>query len=125
MNLFKKYIHKPNGRVQHQHRQDLHHDKNLKEILDELYDEYHENEYKKWCEVNEDFLMKVKLELRNSASQGLCYYEIVLVSKNSTHDKWHFENWLEENNLRYDYELYDQKVVYDDVNQYLFKIRWK
>ena len=99
--------------------------KNLKEVLDELYDEYHENEYKKWCEVHDDFLMNVKFELANMASQGLCYHEIVLSSRNSTNDKWHFENWLDENHLKYDYELFNQKEVYDDVNQYLFKIRWK
>ena len=64
--------------------------KNLKELLDKLYDEYHENEYKKWCEVHDDLLMKVKFELVNIASQGLCYYEIVLSFKKSTRDKWHF-----------------------------------
>ena len=36
------------------------------------------------------------------------------------------EEWLEENDLRYDYELYNHQLEENDViNQYSFDIRWR
>ena len=48
-----------------------------------------------------------------------------MACKTSTDDRWHFKQWLEENKLEYEYELYNQKEEYDEINQYMFKIRWK
>ena len=111
-----------------QYRQELHIDDNekFKEVLDELYDDYYKNEYENWCKTNEDFLIKLKFDLANAASKGLYYYKFVFTSKEETNDKHHFEEWIEENDLRYDYELYNNQLEENDViNQYSFDIRWK
>lgn len=100
--------------------------KKLRDILDELYDEYYENEYEKWCETNEDFLIKLKFDLANAASKGLGYYKFVFISHEETNDKYHFKEWLDENDLSYDYELYNHQLEENDVvNQYSFEIKWK
>lgn len=100
--------------------------KKLRDILDELYDEYYENEYEKWCKTNEDFLIKLKFDLANAASKGLGHYKFVFISKEETNDKYHFKEWLDENDLSYDYELYNHQLEENDVvNQYSFEIRWK
>lgn len=114
----------PNQREKDQYCND--NNKNLKEILEELFDEYYKNKYEKWCKIHEDFLIKLKFALANAASKGLCHYEFVFISKEETNDKYHFEEWLEENDLEYDYELYNHQLEENDViNQYSFKIRWK
>ena len=99
--------------------------KNLKETLDGFYDEYYENEYNNWCKEHEEFLQEVTNKLVGTASLGSCYAEIIMVAKESTNDRWHFEQWLQENRLKYEYYLYNQKERFDEINQYIFKIRWK
>jgi len=98
--------------------------KKLKDLLDELYDKYYENEYENWCKTNEDFLIRLKFELAHAASKGLCYYKFVFISNEEINDKYHFEEWLEENDLKYDYEVYNHQLE-DVIIQYSFKIRWK
>ena len=99
--------------------------KNLKETLDKFYDEYYENEYKDWVKEHEEFLHHITNKLIDAASNGKCYFEFVMTCKTSTDDRWHFKQWLEENKLEYEYELYHQLEEYDEINQYMFKIRWK
>lgn len=99
--------------------------RNLKETLNKFYDEYYENEYKDWEKEHEEFLYHITNELIDAASKGKCYYEFVMSCKTSTDDRWHFKQWLEENKLEYKCELYHQLEEYDEINQYMFKIRWK
>ena len=126
MNIFEKIIQKL-GRGHEEHNKKLKEDnKKLKEVLDELCDEYYKNEYENWCKTHEDFLIKLKFELVNAASKGLWHYKFVFISKEETNDKHHFEEWLEENDLSYGYELYNHQLEENDaINQYSFEIKWK
>ena len=99
--------------------------KNLKETLDKFYDEYYENEYKDWTKEHEEFLHHITNELIDAASKGKCYFEFIMTAKVSTDDRWHFKQWLEENKLEYECELYNQLEENDEINQYKFEIRWK
>lgn len=101
------------------------HNKNLKETLDNFYDEYYENKYKDWVKEHEEFLHNITNHLIEEASNGKCYYEFLMVAKVSTDDRWHFKQWLEENKLEYEYELYNQNEEYAEINQYKFNIIWK
>ena len=40
-------------------------------------------------------------------------------------DKNYYEQWLNENALKYEYELHDQKEKCKYINCYEFHIRWK
>lgn len=99
--------------------------KPLKETLNGLYDDYYDNEYDNWCKEHEEFLQEVTNKLVGIASLGLCYAEVIMTTKESTNDRWHFEQWLQENRLKYEHYLYNQKERFDEINQYIFKIRWK
>ena len=126
MNIIEKIIQKFGCKHKDKITQCENNKENLKDILDGLYDDYYKNEYENWCKANEDFLINLKFDLVNAASKGLCHYEFAFISKEETNDKYHFEEWLEENDLKYDYELYNHQLEENDViNQYSFKIRWK
>ena len=99
--------------------------KNLKETLNKFYDEYYENKQIDWDKEHEEFLTNVTNHLTNAAANGLCYAEILMFAKESTNDKYHFEQWLTENRLDYSCQLYNQKEKYDEITQYKFEIRWK
>ena len=45
--------------------------------------------------------------------------------KESTNDKYYFEQWLIKNNLDSSCSLHNQKEKYDELNTYKFEIRWK
>lgn len=109
----------------YQHREGLFAKNTLKVTLDRLYDEYYDNEYKNWVKEHDEFLFHITNQLIDAASKGKCYYEFVMACKTSTDDRWHFKQWLEENKLEYECELHHQLEEYDEINQYMFKIRWK
>lgn len=109
----------------YQHRKELCTKNTLKVTLDRLYDECYENEYKNWVKEHDEFLFHITNQLIDASSKGKCYFEFVMACKTSTDDRWHFKQWLEENKLEYECELYHQLEEYDEINQYMFKIRWK
>jgi hypothetical protein len=109
----------------YQYRKELRTKSTLKVILDRLYDEYYENEHENWVKENNEFLSHVTDELMDKAMKGLCYCEIIMVAKESTNDRRNFKQWLEENKLEYEYELYHQTDYNEEMNQMMFKIRWK
>ena len=97
----------------------------LYKTLNNLYDEYYENEYENWCNEHNEFLIGVTNQLMATASKGKCYEEIIMCAKESTNDKYYFEQWLIKNNLESSCSLYNQKEKYDELNTYKFEIRWK
>ena len=99
--------------------------KNLKETLNNTYDEYYENKSEHWCNELGEFLSSVTNQLVNAASKGECYKEIIMCVKESTNDKYYFEQWLIKNNLDSSCSLHNQKEKYDELNTYKFEIRWK
>ena len=98
--------------------------KNLKETLNNLYNEYYENKYIDWTKEHKETLFNITNTLINAAGNGLNHAEILFVAYTKTNDIVHFKQWLTDNNLNYLCELYHQLEEYDEINKYKFDIRW-
>jgi len=93
--------------------------------LDKYYDEYYKNKYQKWQNLRRDTLDKITDGMIKAAKRGECWYDTIIVCEEEFDDKYYFEKWLEENKLKVEIELYDQKEKTDKINKYKFHIRWK
>ena len=93
--------------------------------LDKLYDEYYKNKYKQWCDLRADSLNNCLTELIECAKEGKCCTDIVLYCEEKYNDKQYYEKWFNENKLKVEIELFNQKEVCDDINSYKFNVRWK
>lgn len=97
---------------------------NLKNVLSDLYDEYYEDKHENWCKDNDEFLYHITNQLIETASRGCGYDEVIMICKESTKDKYHFEKWLSKNNLEYSVSLHNQNYEHKDRNAYKFEITW-
>ena len=99
--------------------------KNLKETLNNFYNEYYENKYIDWAKEHKEVLDSITNKLIDAAGNGLNHTEILFVAYTKTNDLVHFKQWLIDNKLDYTCELYNQSKEYNKINQYKFKIMWK
>lgn len=93
--------------------------------LDKLYDEFYKNKYNEWKSLRADTLNKITDDMIKLAKEGECWYDIILFCEEKYNDKYYYEKWFEENNLKVEIKLYNQKEVCDEVNTYKFHIRWR
>ena len=56
---------------------------------------------------------------------GDFYIDIVLYCEEKYDDKYYYEKWFDENGLKHEYRLHNQKEKCNDVNCYEFHVRWK
>ena len=96
----------------------------VKEKLEKLYDDHYKNKYESWCNDHKDILDHILDEMIERAKQGICWADFILICKESTNDKYYYEKWFDENRLKKEITL-DQKEKCDEVNRYIFHIRWK
>lgn len=92
--------------------------------LDNLYNEYYANKYNSWKSLRSETLNKITEDMINAAKNGECWYDIILFCEEKFNDRNYYEKWFEENNLRIEVGLYNQKEVCDEVNKYKFHVRW-
>ena len=92
--------------------------------LDDAYDEYYKNKYEIWCNNKSDTLDDLYNEMIRAAECGECYANFILICRESDNDKYYYEKWFNENQLKTEVEL-DQKIECDEINKYKFHVRWK
>ena len=92
--------------------------------LDKLYDKYYKDKYESWCNDHKDLLNKLLSEMIQAAESGECYADFILICREPDNDKYYYEKWFNENQLKIEVEL-DQKVKCDEINRYKFHVRWK
>lgn len=107
-----------------QYREDLHITGTLCEELDKLYDDYYKDVYKNWKEVHSETLNNMMSQMRTRAYQGECSIDIVLNIDERTNDKYHYEEWFDQQGLKYERECLT-KFEDVQVKQYQYHIRWK
>ena len=93
--------------------------------LDKYYDEYYKNKYQNWKNLRSDTLNKITDEMIKAAKRGECWYDTIIICEEKFNDRNYFEKWFEENKLRVEIELYNQKEKADEINKYKFHVRWK
>lgn len=93
--------------------------------LDKLYDEYYDNKYKDWQVLRADILTGMLQTMMTKAKNGECWADFVLACEEAHNDRNYYEKWFNDNKLKCEVELYNQKEKYDKLNKYQFKVRWK
>ena len=108
-----------------QYREDYHVTGTLCEELDTLYDNFHKDKYNSWKELRSETLNNILKTTREAAYKGNCHANIILYCEEKYDDKNYYEQWFNENALKYEYELHEQKEKCKYINCYEFHIRWK
>ena len=108
-----------------QYREDYHITGTLCEELDTLYDNFHKDKYNSWKELRSETLNSILKTTRDAAYKGNCHANIILYCEEKYDDKNYYEQWFNENGLKYEYELYNQEKKCKYINCYEFHIRWK
>ena len=108
-----------------QYREDYHNIETLNEELDKLYDNFYKDKYNSWKDLRAKTLNDMVQSMRESAHKGNCHIDIVSYCEEKYDDKYYYEKWFDENGLKQEYRLHNQKEKYNDVNCYEFHVRWK
>ena len=108
-----------------QHREYHHITETLCDELCKLYDNFYKDKYKAWKDLRAKTLNDMVQSMKESAHKGNCYIDIVLYCEEKYDDKYYYEKWFDENGLKHEYELHNQKEKSNDVNCYEFHVRWK
>ena len=108
-----------------QYREDYHTSGTLCEELDKLYDNFYKDKYNSWKELRSETLNNILKMMREAAYKGECYIDIVLFCEEKYDDRYYYEKWFDENGLKHEYQLHDQKEKCNEVNSYEFHVRWK
>ena len=88
------------------------------------YKEYYNNIYKKWKDDHKEVLDVIINEMIEYSKQGRCSYVAILLCDEYTSEKDNYQKWFDENNLRYEVELAEDKK-YPTKNRYKFTIHWE
>lgn len=105
-----------------QYRDEL--EKSLQEKLYRNCYQYQEDKYKKWCELHKETLDNMTKTMVKKSNEGFYWADFVLLCEEKYNDRNYYEKWLDDNKLKFTYELYHQKEICDEVNQYKFTIKW-
>ena len=108
-----------------QYREDYHVTETLCDELDKLYDNFYKDKYNSWKDLRAKTLNDIIKSMKESAHKGNCHIDIILYCEEKYNDKNYYEKWFEENGLKHEYELHNQKEKGNDVNCYEFHVRWK
>lgn len=63
--------------------------------------------------------------MRDNAYDGKYWADFTLVCEEKNNDRNYYEKWFAENGLKYEYQLYNQIDKCNEMNCYIFNVRWK
>lgn len=97
----------------------------LYEKLSTNVKQYHKAKYDKWKELRKETLDNMIETMTSYSNNGCSSVEIILFCEEKHNDCNYYIKWLEDNNLKYKYELCNaNKEFCTDINKYKFIIEW-
>ena len=108
------------GKLQYREQLEL----SLAEKLHRNSEQYYINKYNNWKKYRNKALNEIIDGMIDNSHAGRYWYEIILLCEEKYNDRNYYCKWLDENELKYDFKLYNQKEACDEINQYKFTIKW-